>query len=157
MTGLKNEQNSFSTSTHPPPPTIHELTKVWLVVIHLAVGYHEVCQPGGNERIDGQYLAVGITPDAVVEAQVDADRDVDVRVQPRDELSLNKGHVLGTSDERGVIGGQVAQIEADATPQLCQKTRLIGTDDAYQPRACCRLTRILLSWSATIIQSQLHF
>ena len=95
-----------------------------------------MCSTRGNERIDGHNLAIRITPDAVVEAQVDADRYVDVRVEPRDELALDEGHILGTSDERGVIGGQVAQIEADSAPQLCQKTRLIGTDDAYQPRAC---------------------
>ena len=103
-----------------------------------------MCPTSGNEGIDGQYLAVGITPDAVVEAQVDADRYVDVRVQPRDELPLDEGHVLGTSDERGVIGSQVAQIEADSAPQLCQKTRLIGADDAYQPRACYWLPQIMV-------------
>ena len=133
----------YSSSTY-----IHkcaELTEVRFVVIHLPVRYHEMCPTSGNEGIDGQYLAVGITPDAVVEAQVDADRDVDVRVEPRDELALDEGHILGTSDERGMIGGQVAQIEADAAPQLRQKTRLIGADDAYQPRACYWLPQTLLS------------
>ena len=96
-----------------------------------------MCPARGNERIDRQYLAVRITPNTVVEAQVHTDRYVDVRVQPWDKLPLDEGHVLGASDEGSVIGGQVAQIEGDAAPQLCEKTRLIRTDDAYQPRAWC--------------------